>query len=291
MSPLVWWLAAGVGAVLFACAVRGFLVEPWRIQHTVLELTIPGVPPALARARIWFLTDLHMAGWGWRELWIADKLRRYPPDLFLCTGDLLSGPEGEGPVLELLGDLKPPMGCWYVRGNNEVEELPKNSKFLEKLRGLGWSVLMNQHLRVKDAGGGWVIAGVDDPNNELDDLDLALKGAPDLFTILLSHTPETFPQARDRGIPLVLAGHTHGGQVQAPWFGPLWGDTPRTGLAYVAGVFREKASTLVVSRGIGWSLLPLRFLCTPELIELKLIAAPPTGTAAPAPGTDPTRTP
>ena len=278
---LTWALAALGALVILACVVRGFVVEPWRIQHTVLELALPGVPPALAKARIWFLTDLHMAGWGWRELWVAEKLRRHPPDLFLCTGDLLSGPGGVEPVLELLGDLKPPLGCWYVRGNNEVEELDPSSMFLEKLRGLGWAVLQNQHQRVRDAGGGWVIAGVDDPNNELDDIDLALRDAPkDLFTILLSHTPETFPDARDRGVHLTLAGHTHGGQVQLPWFGPIWGDTPRTGLRYVAGVFREAASTLVVSRGIGWSLMPLRFLCLPELIELKLSAAP-----APAPGT------
>lgn len=289
---MVYLASAVVLLIALACAIRGFLVEPWLMQHTVLELELPGVPPGLARARIWFLTDLHMASWGWRELWIAETLRRNPPDLLFCTGDLLSGPRGVEPVIELMGGLAPPMGVWYVRGNNEVEELDKPSAFLERLRGLGWRVLQNQHLRVSDSGGGWVIAGVDDPNNELDDLDEALAGAPPgLFTILLSHTPETFPEARDRGIALTLSGHTHGGQVQVPLLGPLWGDTPRTGRRYLAGVFREAASTLVVSRGIGWSVLPLRFLCTPELIELKLALAPPPETSAPGGGTPPNGTP
>ena len=283
------WLVALVGAV---CAYRGFCVEPWRIEHRVIELDLPGCPPGLARARIFFITDLHMAGWGWRELFIAETLRRNPPDLVLCTGDLLSSPSGIAPVLELLGDLKPPMGFWYVRGNNEVEELTHESRFLETLRDRGWRVLQNQFVRVSDPGGGWVIAGVDDPNNELDDLGKALEGAPaDTFTLLLSHTPETFPDAIRRGIALTLSGHTHGGQVQLPWIGPLWGDTPRTGLRYVSGVFREGGSTLVVSRGIGWSLLPLRFLCKPELIELKLRPAPAPGTPAPAGGTPPAGTP
>ena len=107
--------------------------------------------------------------------------------------------------------------------------------------------------------------------------------------ILLSHTPETFPDAKARGIALTLAGHTHGGQVQFPFVGPLWGDTPRTGRRYVAGVFEEGRSTLVVSRGIGWSLLPLRFLCTPELIELRL--RPSQETRAPAGDTSPAGTP
>jgi len=255
----------------FLCAYRGFLVEPWRIEHRVITLDLPHLPPGLARARIFFITDLHMAGWGWRELFISETLRRNPPDLIFCTGDLLSSPAGITPVLELLGDLRPPMGIYFVRGNNEVEELDDSSRFIETLQQRGWTILHNRHVRVSDPGGGWLIAGVDDPNNELDSLDDALRDAPaDTFTILLSHTPETFPDASRRGIALTLSGHTHGGQVQAPWFGPLWGDTPRTGRRYVAGVFREGASTLVVSRGIGWSLLPLRFLCTPELIELRL---------------------
>ena len=277
------YLIGLVALVLLACAYRGFLVEPWLIEHTVLELELPGVPPALAKARIWFVTDLHMASWGWRELFIAEKLRRMPPDLLICTGDLLSSPSGIEPVFELLGDLKPPMGVWYVRGNNEVEELDHSSRFLERLRERGWRVLQNQHVRVSDPGGAWLMVGVDDPNNELDNLEQALTGAPEgLFTLLLSHTPETFPEAKKRGIALTLTGHTHGGQVQAPFIGPLWGDTPRTGRRYVAGVFREGDSTLVVSRGIGWSILPLRFLCKPELIELKLRARLPQQVTPPA---------
>jgi predicted MPP superfamily phosphohydrolase len=261
-----------LAAVGLACAYRGFLIEPWRIHHHVLELPLHGVPPALARARILFLTDLHTAGWGWREVFMSEVLRRNPPDMLILTGDLLSGPAGVEPSLELLSAVKPPLGTWYVRGNNEVEELADGPAWMARLRGLGWNVLQNDHRIVEHPEGGWAMAGVDDPNNELDRIDEALKGIPPgTFTILLSHTPETWPDARAAGVALTLSGHTHGGQVQFPIVGPLWGDTPRTGRKWVAGVFSEERSTLVVSRGIGWSIMPLRFLCTPEVIELKLV--------------------
>jgi uncharacterized protein len=286
------WLFIPLALVLVACAYRGFVVEPWAIEHRVLTLTLPGVPPSLARARILFLTDLHTAGWGWREVFIAQVLRDRPPDMLILTGDLISSAGGVEPALELLGDVKPPLGVWYVRGNNDVEELPDGPAWMARLRGLGWNVLQNSHQRVDDPEGPYVIAGVDDPNNELDRIDEALAGiAPGTFTILLSHTPETFPDAIRANVALTLSGHTHGGQVQFPLFGPIWGDTPRTGIRWVAGTFREGASTLVVSRGIGWSLLPLRFLCKPEVIELALAPEASPGTPAPAGGSAPSGTP
>jgi predicted MPP superfamily phosphohydrolase len=267
-------VACGAAAAIagLACAWRGFLVEPWRIGVDRIALALPRVPRALESARVLFVSDLHTGGWGWREVFIADHLRRRPPDLMLVTGDLVSGPAGLPVALALLGRARPRLGVFYVRGNNEVEELPDAAALEGELARLGWVVLMNRH-RLVEAGGGerFAVAGVDDPNNRLDRLDEALAGIPPAtFTILLSHTPETFPQAARAGVELVVSGHTHGGQVRLPWFGPLWSDTPRTGLRYTAGLYREGGGTLLVSRGIGWSLLPLRFLCTPQVIELEL---------------------
>jgi predicted MPP superfamily phosphohydrolase len=271
MRMLGWGLAATAAA----CAYRGFLVEPWRIGVSRLELAIPGLPPWLARARILFLTDLHTSGWGYREHFIADVLARTPPDLLFITGDLISKPNGIPIVLELLANVRPPHGVYFVAGNNEVEELPDRKGFEDRLRGMGWTVLINEHVVVSHPEGNMVVAGVDDPNSDLDDLPKALEGIPPgAFTVLLSHTPETFPDAAAGRIPLVLSGHTHGGQVRVPGFGALWTDTPRTGLRYSAGVYREGDSTMVLSRGIGWSLLPLRFWCTPEVIELVLRPVP-----------------
>ncbi|MBI4860218.1 MAG: metallophosphoesterase [Candidatus Riflebacteria bacterium] len=277
------WLFAGLVALALVWSYRGFLVEPWRIERSVLRLPVPNLPPGLIGKRILFLSDLHTQAWGYRELFVAEVLRRRPPDLVIVTGDLISSPVGVPVVLELFGPASPPMGIFFVRGNNEIEELPDPDAFAERLRGLGWTVLCNEHRVIDDPAGRFCIAGVDDPNNRRDDLAKALHGIPHgMFTLLLSHTPEPFLEAAGRGVELVLAGHTHGGQVRLPGIGALWTDTPRCGRRYSAGVYREGGATMVVHRGIGWSVLPLRLYCPPEVLELELV--PPTSDESSPPG-------
>lgn len=91
--------------------------------------------------------------------------------------------------------------------------------------------------------------------------------------ILLSHTPDIFPDAAELGIPLTLAGHTQGGQVRLPWIGALVTDT-RLGRDYAAGLFTRGPSRLYVNRGIGTTRIPIRFLCPPEAAVLTLRASP-----------------
>jgi len=98
------------------------------------------------------------------------------------------------------------------------------------------------------------------------------KGAP---MILLTHTPDIFPDARELEFPLVLAGHTQGGQVRLPLVGALTTDT-RLGRKYASGLFLEGRSALFVTRGVGTSRLPVRFLCPPEAAVITLSGGPPT---------------
>ena len=93
--------------------------------------------------------------------------------------------------------------------------------------------------------------------------------------ILLSHTPDIFPEAAELGIPLVLSGHTQGGQVNLPLLGPLVTDT-RLGRDFAGGLFVEGDSALFVTRGIGTSRIPLRFLCPPEAAVIELTGSRPS---------------
>jgi predicted MPP superfamily phosphohydrolase len=261
---------------LFQGRFRAVVVEPYRMEHRRIRLEIPGLPDELTSIRIFHLSDLHTVRWGFRELFIRDALSRFPPELMIVTGDLVSGPEGVDTILELFGGIRPRLGTYFVRGNNEVEELDDPEAYLRQLRALGWVVLKNEHRAIEGISARVFVAGTDDPNNDLDRLDRTLEGIPPgAFTILLTHTPEPFPEAIRAGIPLQFSGHTHGGQIQVPGIGPIWTDTPRTGRRFGAGVFREGGSTLVLSRGVGWSLLPIRLCCAPEIIELDLVPEPP----------------
>lgn len=274
-----FWVVLVLGVAAAALAYRMFLVEPWRIGTTSHTFDWPDLPSKFDGLRILFLTDLHTSGWGWREVFMRSELERCDHDMLVVTGDLISSPSGIEPALQLLGDQRPPLGIWYVRGNNEVEELDHKAGFLNRLVDLGWNVLMNGHRVLERESDRLVVAGVDDAKNRLDDLGAALGGVNPArdFVLLLSHTPETFDDAACRGVRLVLAGHTHGGQLRWPWLGAPWVDCPRTGLKFQCGVYRSGESVMVLSRGIGWSVLPVRLFCTPEVIRVTLKRTPTSG--------------
>ena len=92
--------------------------------------------------------------------------------------------------------------------------------------------------------------------------------------VLLTHTPDLFPDAAELGVDLVLAGHTQGGQVRLPWLGAIVTDT-RLGRAFASGLFRRGGTHLFVTRGIGTSRLPVRFLSPPEAAVISLVGETP----------------
>jgi len=150
-------------------------------------------------------------------------------------------------------------------------------------------MLRNENVSVDGPGGERIfVIGVDDPFTNSDDLDRALSGVPkEAFKILLAHSPSIARKAIDAGIDLVLCGHTHGGQFRLPRIGAIY---VRTGFrrSISAGLYEgetlwqavgrspEQAAytKIYVSRGIGTSHFPLRFLCPPEIAVLRLRREP-----------------
>jgi predicted MPP superfamily phosphohydrolase len=104
-------------------------------------------------------------------------------------------------------------------------------------------------------------------------LTVALEGVPaDAFTLLLYHSPDLILEAAGAGVDLYLAGHTHGGQIRLPLYGPM-ATASRYGKRYASGLFREKGTALYVSRGLGFEgggMPRARFLCRPEVVTLEL---------------------
>jgi predicted MPP superfamily phosphohydrolase len=131
-------------------------------------------------------------------------------------------------------------------------------------------LLRNEHRIIQTAGGPFAVAGIDDLYAGQPDLKASLHGiAPGTPTILLSHRPEIFPEAAERGIALTLAGHYHGGQIKL--------NLPRKTISvahfrtsYPEGLFRLDDSSLYVSSGIGTSLTPIRLNAPPEVTVLNL---------------------
>jgi uncharacterized protein len=261
---------AGVLLAGFLAGAWGFGVEPDWIEVTRHHVTAPVDPPL----RIAHLTDLHVRRVGRREEILLAHLEREKPDAIVITGD--SVVDGDVFVTErkrgdaflharageLLKRLRAPLGVWAVRGNWENNRRLRDERAYYEAHGI--RLLVNESREL--CPGVW-LAGLDDPLGR-PDIDTPLESIPrGAFAVALFHSPALFDAVAGR-VPLALAGHTHGGQVRLPFLRPFW-LPPHCG-RYLEGWYEERGSRLYVSRGIGTSLLPVRFLCRPELAILTI---------------------
>ena len=268
---------AGAGLLVYAAGI-----EPYAIETVHLDLFAPRLPEAFDGYTIYQISDLHMRQMGRRERLLKALLEKLPAaDLVAVTGDLVHTPAGIAPFLDLAQSFQAKDGVYAIFGNSEHKNGVRPYAFSRTLAASGITPLMNQHVLLSRGDAQIVLAGVDDPVNDKDDTAAALKDAPgDLFTLLLMHSPDSVADAVLRGVDVVLSGHTHGGQVRLPWYGPLYthsmlgrrmsdGYYSRRRLRRVIGI-RPGRTQLYVTRGIGISGLALRFLTRPELTIITL---------------------
>ena len=243
------------------------------------ELLVPRLPAALDGLVIAHLTDLHFVGTVPIEFF-AEAVRianSWSPDLVAITGDLVDDSKYIDWVPETLGKLSARYGSYYVLGNHDLR-------------------IDFRRLRTTLADTGLVDLGGKTHQLEIGDSQLLLAGnerpwfgpAPFIqpkhqspenrpLRLVLSHSPDQFRWARRHDFDLMLAGHTHGGQIHFPGVGPLWSPTHR-GVTYSSGTFYKSPTIMHVSRGLS-GLTPLRLNCAPELT--KLVLRSPLANASP----------
>jgi predicted MPP superfamily phosphohydrolase len=143
-------------------------------------------------------------------------------------------------------------------------------------------ILRNRHVALRFGGESLYLAGVDDYGYGAD-LRRAMRGIPrEAASVLLAHNPRIIYSAARHGVSLVLAGHTHGGQVNLPLIGTVYGRSPER-LRYKIGWDKLATTQIYVSRGIGTIVLPWRWRCPPEITHLELLPGSKEGPRAPAP--------
>jgi hypothetical protein len=243
-----------------------FAIEPYWIVVTHHAVHAPQGVHLTAPLRIAHLTDLHTAGLGRREKRLLAILAAEQPDLIVITGDTPVAGSTHKATREVLTRLAAPLGVYLVRGNWENWMPPGNEREHYRLAGVALLVNSGQLAR-PDV---W-LAGTDDPASGSPDMRAALRGAPaGALRVGLFHAPAYFDTVA-RDLHLALAGHTHGGQVRLPLLAPLW--LPRASGEYVEGWFARQGARLYVSRGVGMSILPFRFLCRPEVAIITVLPA------------------
>ena len=273
-------LVAGGAALGLLTYAAGW--EPYAIETVHLDLFAPRLPEAFDGYRVLQVSDLHMRQMGRRERHLEALLRDLPPlDLVAVTGDMLHTPAGTAPFLALARSFHAKDGVYAIFGNSEHKNGVRPHALSRTLAENGITPLMNRHVLLSRGDARIVLAGVDDPVNDKDDIAAALNHAPDnLFTLLLMHSPDSVAEAVLRGVDVVLSGHTHGGQIRLPWYGAIYthsrlgrrmsdGYYSRRRLRHAIGI-RPGRTQLYVTRGIGISGLALRFLTRPELTILTL---------------------
>ncbi|BDI30902.1 hypothetical protein CCAX7_29530 [Capsulimonas corticalis] len=280
--------AAGAAALAYATAI-----EPYDIRIEHIELTSPRLPAAFDGYTVYQISDIHMRQMGRRERKIRTILKSLPPaDLITLTGDLIHTRAGTDPFFELAKSFQSRDGAYSVFGNSEHKNGVRPGLFAAQLAGRGLHPLLNAHTVIARGGESIVLAGVDDPVNDLDRLSDALAGAPpDKFILLMMHSPDSVADAVAQDVDVVLSGHTHGGQVCFPFIGApythsLFGKEMSSG--YYAGMKLRKVigiapgrTQMYVTRGLGVSGLALRFLCPPELTIVTLRRGAPSFRALP----------
>lgn len=248
--------------LIIGLAVYSFL-EPYLLRVETVELDRG---KDLQGLKIVHLTDFHSRRFEKKEKKVLTKLRKINPDYVFVTGDFVDF---------LTRDLDSCQKFWEalteqyrvfgVTGNHEYKH-GKTEQIISRLERSGIRLLNNESVQLSFHGKKFVLAGVKDPHLGHADLKQALpqEGAE----ILLAHSPEIFKEAKDEQIDLVLSGHTHGGQVNIPLLTPLILPL-RYGKKYKQGWFEEQDTVMHVSRGIGTTILPIRFNAPPEITLIK----------------------
>lgn len=241
------------------------------------------VPAEFSGFRIAQVSDLHNTEFGAGNGELLALLEEAEPDLIAMTGDLADSRRTDLQVcLDFAQQAVEIAPVFYVPGNHEarIEEYPQ---LKEGLEAAGVQVLENQAVQLEREGASLTVAGVLDPGfypnpgdvtaaarmeRALESLELPGDG----FTVLLAHRPELFDLYAAKEVDLVLSGHAHGGQIRLPLVGGLV--APGQGLfpQYDGGLYRKGDTQMVVSRGLGNSIFPLRVCNRPELVVVELRA-------------------
>jgi len=266
--------AFGLGAAAVAAptvAVGYGFAESAHLHIDRQTIAVPRLPAAFRGTTVAFVTDIHHGPFV-SEAAVAAVVRTtmaLAPDLILLGGDY-SHREGRyiAPCFELLGALSAPLGVYGVLGNHDY--LHGLAETRAAMARAGVVELTNRGVPVTLGGATLHLAGVDDLWHGAPDVAAALRGVPaNAACLLLSHNPDVAETLRDRRVGLVLAGHTHGGQIVLPGYGaPLV--PSRYGQKYAHGLVEAPETRVYVSAGTGMTVLPVRVGCRPEITRITL---------------------
>lgn len=263
---------AFVGYCLSEPLYRVFSLVPqweWGLANHEISLLTQG-HPVLAGRRAVHLTDLHLDRYHTRHDRIVETVRDLHPDWIFITGDLLNVPEGMPHLFRFLQHLRTIAPLYMTLGNHDHYSGVPVAEYAELADRHKITLLVNQRAMVSTDRGELVIVGVDDPSLHRADLGCIPPRADRRFTLLLAHAPNILDMVEvHHPIDLILCGHSHGGQWRVPGIPTFW--LPPGCNGRIAGWHESGRHRLYVNRGLGWSFLPFRLNCRPEIAVIEWV--------------------
>jgi hypothetical protein len=242
----------------------GFLYGRHALGMTRVTVPVADLPPALTGLSVGFLTDVHRSYWVSAEdvEHAVTLLMATRPDLIVLGGDYVTRGDRQyvEPAAEALAPLSAPYGVFGILGNHDDDrDMPA------ALAARGVEMLKDARTRLTIRNETLELAGIRFWTRRPSDIAAIVRGAA-APVVLLAHDPRRLAEAEGLKIPLVLSGHTHGGQVVLPVVGAV----AAAKFPVVAGLARRGQTTMFVSRGLGTVYVPVRVNCPPEVALLTL---------------------
>lgn len=258
--------------------------EDKNLELNTYSISSENLPDEFNGFRIVHISDLHNAEFGEDNFKLISMIKEANPDVIVITGDVVDSRRTDIDIsFNFIEEALKIAPCYYVSGNHE-SRIDEYDILKEKMIKAGVEVLENQTSVITRSNSTIKIIGINDPSFNSDylmgdeksviesQLKIVAQNEEDL-TVLLSHRPEFFELYASYKFDLVLSGHAHGGQFVLPFLGGLF--TPGQGFfpKYDAGLFEKNGTNMIVSRGIGNSIIPLRVSNRPEVILIELHSA------------------
>lgn len=270
-----------IAVIILALLTAIVIIGNNMIEVTNYKITSENLPTEFNGYKIAQISDFHNKK---KYESILEKLKEAAPNVIVITGDFIDSRKTKTEIsLSFAKELIKIAPCYYVMGNHESRLTDIYPDFEKSLKEIGITVLHNEKAILEKNGAEITLIGIDDPRLQGKTKDkeyacqvvkdeLSIFNNEENYKIVLSHRPEVFKEYVNANIDLALTGHAHGGQAILPFIGGIIAPNQGFFPKYYKGIYQENNTKMIVSRGIGNSLCPIRFNNKPELIVVELEA-------------------
>lgn len=222
--------------------------------------------------RIVQISDLHNAKFGKNNQKLVGRIRECEPDMIVLTGDLVdSNHTNVDRAVQFVDEIVKICPVYYVTGNHEYWlEKSEYDELMDGLIGAGVVILDDQDVEISRGDAKFRLVGLDDKSLTDGTLEALLSDEKE-FTVVLAHEPQYLVRYASSGVDLVLSGHAHGGQFRLPFVGGIVAPDQGFLPEYTAGEYYMNGTEMIVSRGLGNSVIPVRLFNFPEIVCVDLV--------------------